>query len=460
MIHTLPEPTWTQSENNLLPKWTRFVKEHKLQYGNPQIESLRDDIATWERSVKDGKELAKRASGQIIEVKSEIARLKAIKPPTDEMILANYERLLALPCVKGVRIDSFGGLVVLVDPILADRPNDDAGVYEISRDILRSRLRIVYADRLLRTSDMVNYNVCEKSGNHLVIAFNGLGDDFEMSIIETLDVATCVERFVNRLTGKLKREHLHKRTPEERLPWEGVHVADPLAAVRKFAEGGRTGSLQDRIESQEEEIRYYEHCKKQALDQIRTYQAKLRADEAKLADMMKRLAANTEGINQERAKEMLEYISTLPGVIAIKFDGATPVLHVRCSFPYQGRRYDLGDFELYLTSENFHFGTVLKVRRTREPLGGSYESGWHTSVGGFCFGNRNQDIISAFREGEFDDAVTGAIGTMNTIAPEDIGWGGLGRFAEIKPNDIWKRKPRRRARRTVRKVGMALLGLT
>lgn len=460
MIHTLPEPTWTESENNLLPKWIRFAKEHKLQYGNPRVESLQQDINAWKRYVEDGKESVKHENRRITEAKRELARLKALELPAAEAILDGYERLLGLPSVKGVRIDSFGGLVVLVDPILADRPNDDAGVYEISRDNARGRLRLVYADRLLRNTDMVDYNTYERPGEHLVIGFGALEDNFEKLIVDAFDVAGYVEAFIDLLTRKLRYAHLKERATQERLPWEGVNVADPLAAIRKLAEGGRNGSLQQRIESQEEKIRFYERCKKDALDQIRTYQARLRTDEAKLADMMKRLAANTEGIDQKRAKEMLEYISTLPGVIAIKFDGTTPVLHVRCSFPYQGRRYDLGDFELYLTSENFHFGTVLKVRRTREPLGGSYESGWHSSVGGFCFGNRNEDIMYAFREGDFDDAVTGAIGTMNTIAPDDIGWRGMGRFAEIAPKEVWQRKPRRRARRTVRKVGMAVLGLT
>ena len=129
MIHTLPEPTWTESENNLLPKWIRFAKEHKLQYGNPRVESLQQDINAWKRYVEDGKESVKHENRRITEAKRELARLKALELPAAEAILDGYERLLGLPSVKGVRIDSFGGLVVLVDPILADRPNDDAGVY-------------------------------------------------------------------------------------------------------------------------------------------------------------------------------------------------------------------------------------------------------------------------------------------------------------------------------------------
>lgn len=455
MIHTLPEPTWTQSENNLLPKWLRFVTDHHERHGNPALNEAIEYVTSIEETIQTYRDYVKSDAETIAAAKKEIARLKAIEPITDEQLLMYYEQLLELPEVIGVRIDEYGALVILVNPILKDREDDDAGLYEIDRRTPMAKLRIVRCSRELRNTSFVDYSTIGRGDNgHVTISFHDLSGDVANVFATSYDVVSYVKEFSKALSSHLIHQTLPKRDANTTAPWEGVNVASPVQALRKLVESQERANVKRLIEHETERLSYAELEKKRDMEHLRRLQRQLGERKTELAEIRKRIAEAGGGkIDVEKAKQMLRYISTLPGVIAIKFDGNTPVLHVRCSFPYRGKRYDLGDFELYLKSEDKQFGTVLTVRRTRTPLGGTYERGWHTNQNAFCFGSRNEDIMTAFREGAFDDAVTGAIGTMCTIENSyQLEYNRHG-FAEIEPSDVWRRKPRMRARRIARAMG-------
>ena len=454
MIHRLPAPTWAQSENNLLPKWLRFLKEHKLRYGNGAIERAESQIRSAETDIKYYKGYVGDYSQQIKEYKQRIAELAKLKPVTDEELRAYFEQLIKLPELLGVRLDRYGRMVLLVDPVLPEHEDRDLGIYEISYETLSGTIWLLNCSEELRYSRLVDYNTMEIDGKHRKLRFYGLSEETARKFGTTGDVVSYVKALPAALGRGVDARRLAQRKAERETPWSGIQIADPVVALRKLMESSGAAPAQ-RIEELERGLKIAEQEKKNYLAYLRERQTELRSYQQELVELKKLAEQADNGVDVEAAKKMLRYISTLRGVVAIKFVGNTPVLHVRCSFPYKGKRYDMGDFELHLELEHKLFGTVLKVRRTRTPLGGTYEAGWHTSQNGFCFGSRDVDIINAWNNGDIGDAVSVAIATMSTIEkPEWELHRARPNFAEIAYDDVPQRKLRTRTRRKLGRAGL------
>lgn len=460
-INVLPVPKWTQSDNNLLPQWLKYLKWQHSKYGNDDMRQIRNTIATTRDEINWYDRRVREYNGNIADLKQKLNVLKNRVEPTDADIMQHYETLIASPHVIGTRIDHQGALVVLIDPQIEGAEALELGMYELDvRSLACSLHQIVMMDEGGNLSNLFYNHYGRREAyygpRHTVLASFQLNYD-AIDTAKNYDLLPAVESFIE----SIKDLHLYSRrvgrtvakkspTRQADQPWSGF-VDDPVRALRRlrlmaFEDGDITSQIQ-RLES---ELRDQESYKKDTLRALREHRTTLRNQEAELAK--REAAKNAAGIDLEEAARSLEFISTLPSVIAIKFgkDGV-PIVHMRNSFVHGGKRYDLGDFEVALKLEDKYFGTVPVVRRTRCPLGGSYNQGWHPDSNAFCFGNRTSEILDAFYAGDLNHTFNLILGTMNGIDADHDYRVDRGEFAEIAMDDVWQRKLRRRTRRRTAK---------
>lgn len=468
-LPTLPVPTWTKSDNNLLPKWVQYLAKAGLNERQRAIQELNRKIERYEESLQYNLRELEETKEKLKTAKAALKTLEAIQnnPPTDADIMERYEAIITSPHVIGTRLDSYGDLVVLVQPHLPEIPAElELGVYEVGREFFQGSIVTLVSNenlqRILRrdyTNTSGKYSSFTTSVPNSPDAIrNMVVYDFETAIKE-------VVAYIQHMYATYKH-YFSPRLPDdqraERMPWSGYNVEDPVRALKRLLSASEIPSLERTIRVCQEDIREQERYQSSYVEEIRSYRKELRTMTAERNALV--AVAEKKDVDLEEARQSLEYISNLEGVIAIAFqEDGTPTLHVRNSIVVEGHRYDLGDFELHLKLERFHFGTVLMVRRTRVPLGGSYEQGWHSGVGGtggFCFGNRNTEIINHYQTGDIAHAVNVAIGTMNSI--DEVHVDSVERmFQEIPMNAVWTRHIRRRPRRrTAHHLGRAALELT
>lgn len=450
-VHTLPEPSWTQSDNNLLPRWQRYLAWHSNRYGNQEIERLSREIARIDALIPEYIRTIDTRKTGMGKWRKELSELEQAGGPSDDEIMAKYEAVITSPHVIGTRTDAWGCLVVLIDPRIDGAEDRESGVYEIS---YKSFSLGVFDAPLIDQSMRYYFQRFDgrvNTENHhgpkrLSVSLYDLGTNLT-DALATYDIESAVDYFVARLR-KLVRYFgptgLQKKVTgrADQIPWQGLQVADPVRAIRLLHDACQD-SKEDKIRDIKITIAAYERDIEDYQRIIRDLRKERREKQA-LIEQRKATRQKTT-VDQTEAVRSLAYITALPGVIAIKFDNADiPVLHVRNSFVHENKRYDLGDFELKLTTETVYFGTVLNVKRTRVPLGGTYEAGWHGMADAFCFGNRNDEIMSAFYSGDLGHAVNVALGTMNTVNAGTYAIEGY--FAEIPLTAVWTRHRRQRPR--------------
>lgn len=457
-IDELPAPTWSTSENNLLPKWMRYLEWHQVQYGSTELDMQRNAHTRALQMVEDCKRSIQYYTNQISEFRKKLTLLQGLRLLTDDEITVRFEALMASPHVTGVRIGDWGDLIIMVHPVSNDT-KFDYGTYEISAYSLRGYgptyvgCRDSYVYQTLRRIGEIDQVTDSVSNEHHYVRcqINTLSRKVEELQTHAVgyNLVSIVDMFVAELQNNLSRYTLNAQRQGDDgdgpFTQPGYDIGNPVQAVRRMVEEVGLRSPEHQIRDLEENMQYYSGVKDETVVQLRNKRTRVR----ELAAELRKLEGQVEkkAIDAEEAKRTLRYISTLPGVIAIRFNGTVPVLHVRNSFVRNGKRYDLGDFEINLELAKTHFGTVLRVERTRCPAGGDYTAGWHEGSG-FCFGsNRSETIEAAFRGGDICHALNLAIGTMNSINRYDEDEVLFGGFAEIPLAATWQRTPRTRPRR-------------
>ncbi|MGB4762446.1 MAG: hypothetical protein WBP12_03790 [Candidatus Saccharimonas sp.] len=454
-LTTLPDPTWAQSENNLLPKWLRYLAWHKAEYGADELRRIRESIGETKRRIEHHTELADRCKKRETSTKAEIEVLRARDDLADEWVQKMYEALIESPQVVGTRIGSFGDLVVLIDPLVPGKENLDFGFFEISyQTLVRGNELIEFVGKLNKSYDFLRGRMNPRnytySGDEEYIhsSFFFRRDETMLRECQNFNLLPAVEQvglWLGYHHGNTIR-HVPDKSADRKSIWSGFTVSNPVAAFRQMIKMAGYASIQAQIAELEKKASRYARERASCIKQVRTERAELRSLESEMKKV-EVLQAKENLIDTDEATATLRYITTLPGVIAIRFNGKVPVLHVRNSFVYARRRYDLGDFEIHLKLDNLRFGTVLHVERTRVPAGGTYESGWHPGEG-FCFGRERAELIEhAFRKGDFGHALNLAIGTMNSLSEGHESRVTEGYFAEIAMLNTWQRILRKRPRR-------------
>jgi hypothetical protein len=222
-------------------------------------------------------------------------------------------------------------------------------------------------------------------------------------------------------------------------PPVGFGVLEPVHALQLLYESIGIETRQNSIRSAKRSLENAKLKRDASQENLRAARAKVRNLRARIAE--REASPDTDNMSPKEAAELLAYITTIPGVMAIRFENGLPVLHIRNSFVHDGKRYDLGDYEIRPVLD------VVEPRiiRTRKPIGGSYNAGWS---GGdyFCFGSRNSQIYEYYRLGDFAHYMSLVIGTMNSISVAHQYLVRDGHFARIGMNDVPQRRLRTRRR--------------
>lgn len=466
---TLPDPTWTQSNNDLLPKWMKYLEWHAQHEGNDELGRLQDLIRDREQTVETYTREVKDDTAELKRLKTMLTELENQPRLTDAELQQRYDALIALPYVAGTRVGRAGELTVLIDTAPLSPEGQSIGWIEVGYEYFIDGNIYIVGQDIARAYHAFGRQYYARScpvGDHTVAFYHSQRPHALTEQFAAGDIASIITRIGEELSELIRTnirddEMDPPGTHANDMPWSG-YVADPVKALKALQECGGADSVDRQIRNVKSTIREYEQYKTVYNDRLRHARAQLRDYKSQLETLQRaRANANKEG-DQAAARQILEYISTLPGVIAIKFDGdGIPVLHVRNSVVHDGKRYDLGDFELYLRTEYAYFGTTMKVRRTRCPAGGSYDRGWHPGEDRFCFGRTSiVEILDAYRRGDFGHCVNIAIGIMNSLSAGHEYLIEAGQFAEIAMDNVWQRKlPTRPRRRRATQVALSAAAL-
>ena len=184
--------------------------------------------------------------------------------------------------------------------------------------------------------------------------------------------------------------------------------------------------------------------------ELREAQVTLRSVNAELAQHRLQIERSDNSIDLEGARRELELITTgIPGVMGLRFRSNAPVIHVRTSTVWDGRRYDLGDFEVSFSISSRHAARRIVPTRLPEGVGDrrlywqAYEDVW------FCFGDRAEQLDTLFAQGSFAQFLHYAVNSLCEVNQEDAPQ--LQDYPIIPMDEVWFNRPRRRARRPQKK---------
>ena len=453
-LTSLPAPTWSQSDNNLLPQWRRFVEAHLAEHGTDELAAARTELANVERYVEDIQRCIPNTKRFIAELTEQRQRYLDEDTTTDETIAAQYQRLIESPHVVGTTVGLFGELRILIDPLVTGYESKEFGLYELSpatNGTVLSFYRVSTYDTSHTPLEYLLDCYWISYGQDSVRQYERFTDQDVDQALRSYDLLSVVDALVEHVFTQYADRFTDDKAANRSLPWSGHNVNDPVRAMKMFLEKSYVDTPAQHASRIANEIADYEQTLRSYTTQLRDYRVQRREITARIAKLEP--TQTSDGPSDDELARMLETITTMPGVMAVRFEHGIPVLHVRASFVHEGRRYDLGDYELYL--KQAQIGThVMRVNRTRIPVGGEYNSGWEG--GGFCFGNRAPSMRDSFVQGDFVHAINQAIGALNSISEGDFDYCYF-MFAEIPMEMVWQRNIRTRPRR--RQMGRAVVNL-
>ena len=226
-----------------------------------------------------------------------------------------------------------------------------------------------------------------------------------------------------------------------------LHLRLLLSQQGLWRLAGDAHNLSETLTAIKTDLKYFER-------QVSDTHRKLAKAKADLARLRRESKQHVE-VDRQTALAELRYITSLPGVMGMRFThNGVPVVHVRTSLVLQGRRFDLGDYEIHFVGDSEQSGSIPTMVRTRSPhRGRSYYWGNGRMVeggyeGSFCFGNRHNDISSFFRAGDFGHMLNLMIDSLNSINGGESNIDGVAHSLLESPADVlWSMRVRSRPRR-------------
>lgn len=468
MTHSIARPTWHGFGMDLAKKYCNFVVAHlRAQLEEEprrlerEIEEATSNLAASERQIRINREALQQAEEELKLVAQAIEH-----PPTDEELQAALSQIEALPYVIGTRVDMQGRLFVqlrisaTVEDSVVDVGDFEVGFMQSGRYSDESSYACNYLRIPPRTD--VHYGFTSWSLYGFEEGNCATGRiTLHNHLLQLGDLVGFVTNVHETLAAAAEQRNSFPLLEEEPEPiWSGF-VSNPLKAYRRSLELGQDislerirESLEYRQRSLQENIEYY-------IPRVRSYHTTLRQLRAAYAKATEAAKKTTIEVDPERLKADIEAIAKLPGVMGIKFakDG-TPIIHVRTTHVCDGQRYDFGDFEIHLTTqERNDRRSVVKVRATRISKGNDhlYHHGLGRRGEWFCFGGRASELERMFRQGDFAQFVHLAINSMNAVNDGSDYKSLLDDFyTRIPMDEVWTPKPRRtrlrRQRRSLEEV--------
>lgn len=465
-----PMPKWHGMPPDLVDQYLAFARRYQTESVATRRRKVEGRIADLGYSRQDVANCIKRYREQVAETTELVAQWKQKLTllsdfgPHEEGLL----HLMDQPYFLGLRVNSAGRLVLHLRGYKEEKGESRyVGDFEFDLDTLKA------ADTLVFTQTDITERAYAASPANFYSTTNG--------IIQSVLYVYCRSYWELLRDGDFcglayalikdvclpatPKAHLGLDTVEPEPAWQGVAPGVERALARTLDFLVHAEARNSLAEAQENLVTYKSQQKRYT-DKLRSLNKELAEARAEL----KQLQAQVDNpvFNEEAAREELRYMTSLPGVMGVKFEdvanrGVVPVFHVRTTMVHQGQRYDMGDYELALCRHHGESAAVIVTRQTRTArsgIGGLYYHSIGYSYGcwccerlsWFCFGDRARELTQMFEQGDFGTFLHLAINSMNAVNDRDIGYYTLSEyFVKIDDDAVWKpraltarRRPRRR----------------
>lgn len=463
-----PLPTWHGMPPDLVDQYLAFTRRYRdksLAERIRRIEARIQEIG-YDRSdaldyIKSCRRRAAERVALVAQREHELAMLSDVNLYEEGLLELMYE-----PSLLGIRVNSAGRLVLHVRAYKQeDGESRYVGDFEFSLDTFTSdyfyfiqtdvstdRHVATQADRIFDMKEGVIQSTLYENPRK----FRGL--------LQEGDFCGLAKALTERLCLAARTKHwLGLDTAEPEPTWSGIAPGVERALVRTLDFVLRT-SARDALADAQEALARDRRDQKYYADRLRTLTRELTEKRAELATLQ--ASVGTLELDEEAVRKELRYMTSLPGVMGVRFenvgrDGLVPVIHVRTTTVHNGRRYDLGDYELVLSRHHGEQAGVIETRQTRQARSpglyyhtGSYDRGCGCCVyrTWFCFGNRARELAEQFDAGNFPAFLHLAINSLNSINERELSYYDLGSyFIGIDDDEVWvphmvtvRRRPRRR----------------
>lgn len=193
-----------------------------------------------------------------------------------------------------------------------------------------------------------------------------------------------------------------------------------LATYIEFRTKGWQDSLRNAREAAQNELNEAESKLRKLSEKLRSAQARLNTARAQLKELNEREdPQKPEDVpDLMHLNEEFERLMKLPGVQGVRvINGQIGVL-VMARLEYDGKTYDLGDWEIRFGGAFNEFTSMRLRSGTRSTWHGGYPS-YILRNGEFCFGPRLGAITQYVSTGKFLEALDLAVDCMQSVNPED-----------------------------------------
>jgi hypothetical protein len=463
-----PLPKWHGMPPDLVDQYLAFVRRYQAKSVAERIRRLdvriqeigysrsdaMDSIKSYRREVAESVE-------SVAQCERKLAELSDVSMYEEGLLELMYE-----PSLLGIRVNSAGRLVL---HLRAHKQEDGEFryvgdfefnldnlmghyLYFIQTDISTERHIATQADRLVDTKEgVIQSSLYESPRSYRELLRQG---DF-VGLANAL-----VERVCRAARSKYR---LQLDTAESEPVWRGI-APEIARALDRTLDLLVRAEAKDALAQAQRDLSDYKVRLKRSTDELRALNGELAEKRAEL----KKLQASVDNLefDEEAAKKELYYMTSLPGVMGVRFEnvdgkGLVPVVHVRTTMVYNGQRYDLGDYELVFYRHHGESAAVIETRQTRKArsAGMYYHTGPYDYRCGccryrtwFCFGNRAAELTELFELGSFSAFLHLAINSLNSINESELSYYDLGSyFVKIDDDAVWmprtvtaRRRPRRR----------------
>jgi hypothetical protein len=473
-----PMPSWHGTPPDLTTQYVEFMRNNANVLLAAQQTHIEDAIRDAEYHKRDSLTGARMLRESIGQRRARLVELSASLEDTTD--LSRYDESLAAviahPSVIGIRADSGGRLITHVRLFKKiDETDAYVGDFEIALYVTLTGVRseqLTIAQTDLGPDERWSYGFDEtRSQDGIVFGYLTSHYPVFQPLLQSGDFVGLIDAAIQRITFQAYTKRDQRQAEEPREPtWTGT-MSDIETALRRTLEWSVNSVIREQIRKEETCIADERRRASDRADSVRTYNLTLSRLRAELEDAKRAIA--TSSFDEEAALEQLRYITTLPGVMGVRFidnepyTGKIPVFHVRTSMIYYGERYDMGDYEIEFRARTG--AAVVRVNQTREVnrRKGTY---YHPGSGcaccdngnWFCFGDRATELRKLFERGEYGEFMHIAINTLNSVNSGDL-YSVVERLAKIDMDAIWTPvlatvHPRRR--RIANFLGSTVLGST
>lgn len=467
-----PMPRWHGMPPDLVDQYLAFARRYQSETVAVRISNAecairnlgysREDASD---SIRSYRRLVAETTALVAQYERELAALSDVSAHEEGLL-----QLMEDPHFLGIRVNSAGRLVFHLRVYKEEEGEVRyVGDFEFDLDTLNPNGTLLFVQTDVAGTMSVattSTDICN-SANGIIQSILYTNTRSYWELLRDGDLCGLGRELIKRVGRAAKSKvWLGIESSEPEPAWQGVTPGLERALERTLDHVVRAETKQSLNEAQNN-LASYKANQKSYTDKLRSLNRELAETRAELAQLQ--ALSENPTFDEEAARQELRYMTSLPGVMGIRFEdvdskGLVPVVHVRTTMVYNGQRYDMGDYELVFFRHHGESAAVIETRQTRQANPYNYGGVYYHRTGHaygctccydrswFCFGNRARELAHMFEQGDFGTFLHVAINSMNAVNSGDIDDYTLkSYFTRIDKNAVWKpyvattrRRPRRR----------------